>query len=119
VPVGIFDASEKHVFDHANRVHPIYFEFPFQKVDDVAIEIPPGWRVASVPPAQNQNGHVVVYTLQVENSNNTLHLTRTLNVDLLMLEAKYYGALRNFFQVVRTGDEAQVVLQPGTATASQ
>jgi hypothetical protein len=119
VPVGIFDASEKHVFDHANRVHPIYFEFPFQKVDDVTIEIPSGWQVASVPPAQNQNQHVVTYTLQVENSKSALRLTRTLNVDLLMLEAKYYGALRNFFQVVRTGDEAQVVLQPGTATASQ
>jgi hypothetical protein len=26
--------------------------------------------------------------------------------------------LRNFFQVVRTGDEEQIVLQPGTATAA-
>jgi hypothetical protein len=118
VPVGIFAATEKRVFDHANRVHPIYFEFPFQKVDDVTIEIPSGWQVGSVPPAQNQNQHVVAYTLKVENSKSTLHLTRTLNVDLLMLEAKYYGALRNFFQVVRTGDEEQIVLQPGAASAS-
>jgi hypothetical protein len=35
-----------------------------------------------------------------------------------MLEAKYYGALRNFFQAVRTGDEEQIVLQPGAASAS-
>jgi hypothetical protein len=34
------------------------------------------------------------------------------------LEAKYYPALRNFFQAVRTGDEEQIVLQPGTASAS-
>jgi len=46
-----------------------------------------------------------------------LHLTRKLNVDFLFLETKYYGALRTFFQVVRTGDEEQIVLQPGAATA--
>jgi len=26
VPVGIFTANEKRIFEHANRVHPIYFE---------------------------------------------------------------------------------------------
>ncbi|PYU86654.1 MAG: hypothetical protein DMG08_29445 [Acidobacteria bacterium] len=34
VPVGIFSAAQKHLFDHANRFHPIYFEFPFQELDD-------------------------------------------------------------------------------------
>jgi hypothetical protein len=30
----------------------------------------------------------------------------------MLLDVKSYGALRNFFQLVRTGDEEQVVLQP-------
>ena len=59
-----------------------------------------------------------MYSMQVENSKNTLHLTRNLNVDVLLLDPKYYGALRNFFQVVRTTDEEQIVLQPGTASAN-
>ena len=25
LPVGLFSATEKHLFDHTNRVHPIYF----------------------------------------------------------------------------------------------
>jgi hypothetical protein len=115
VPVGLFSAAEKHLFDHANRVHPIYFEFPFEKVDDVTIELPPGWQVASLLSAQNQDGHVVAYTLTMENGKGTLHLTRKLRVDILLLETKYYKALRNFFQVVRTGDQEQIVLQPGPA----
>jgi hypothetical protein len=48
-----------------------------------------------------------------------LHLTRKLIVDMMFLEAKYYSPLRNFFQFVRTGDEQQIVLQPGAATASK
>jgi hypothetical protein len=118
VPVGLFSATEQRIFDHANRVHPIYFEFPFEKHDDITIEPPAGWQVSSVPAAQKQDGHVVVYSLQVENSKNTLHLTRDLSVDVLLLDPKYYPALRNFFQVVRTSDEEQIVLQPGTASAS-
>jgi hypothetical protein len=116
VPVGIFTA-EKRVFEHADRVHPIYFEYPYSKTDDVTIELPPGWQVSSVPNAQNQDGHVIVYKFKVEDINGTLHVTRTLSVDVLILEQKYYTALRKFFQVVRTGDEEQIVLQPGTANA--
>ena len=89
----------------------------FEKVDDITIELPAGWQTTSLPTAQNQNGKVVVYTLKVESDKNKLHLTRKLAIDLLLAEAKYYPAVRNFFQTVRTGDEEQIVLQPG-ATVS-
>jgi hypothetical protein len=118
LPVGLFSASEKHLFDHANRLHPIYFDFPSEKVDDVTIDLPLGWQVSSLPSAQKLDGHVVVYTLSVENDKGTLHLKRNLSVDVLILESKYYGALRNFFQTVRSGDEQQIVLQPIATNAS-
>jgi hypothetical protein len=117
VRVGLFSATEQHLFDHAARVHPIYFEFPFQKVDDITIELPAGWQATSLPAAQNQDGKVVNYTLKVESDKNKLHLTRKLAIDLLLAEAKYYPAVRNFFQIVRTGDEEQIVLQPGTTVS--
>jgi len=118
VPVGLFSATEKHLFDHTNRVHPVYFDFPFEKVDEVNVELPPGWQATSLPAAQDQNGRVITYSLKVESGKGTLHLTRKLTVDILLLDTKYYNALRNFFQVVRTGDEEQIVLQPAAATAS-
>jgi hypothetical protein len=118
LPVGFFTAHEKRIFEHADRVHPIYFEYPYQKVDDVTIELPTGWQVSSVPHEQRSDGHVVSYDLNVESGKDTVHVVRKLNIDILLLETKYYGALRNFFQVVRTGDEEQVLLQPGTASAS-
>ena len=119
MPVGIFSASEKRVFEHAERVHPIYFQYPFEKNDDVTIALPVGWQVSSLPPAKKQDGNgVVLYELKAENDKSALHLRRKLKVDLLLLEQKYYPALRNFFQVVRSGDEEQVVLQPAGASAS-
>jgi len=118
IPAGVFTGSEKRIFEHANRVHPIYFEYPYEKSDDVTIELPAGWQVGSVPPAQEQDKGLVAYTLKIENGKDALHLTRKLKVDVLLLEQKYYPALRIFFQSVRTGDEEQIVLQPGAATAS-
>jgi hypothetical protein len=117
-PVGLFTASEKRVFEHEGRVHPIYFDYPFQQEDDVNISLPDGWRVSSLPPAQNQDAKAALYALKVESDKGTVRLTRNLNIDLLLLEQKYYPVLRNFFQVVRTGDEEQIVLQPAGATAS-
>jgi len=118
MPVGFFSATEKQLFEHSSRVHPIYFEFPFEKVDDVTIQLPLSWQTSSLPKPISNDGHVILYTLTAEDKKGTLHVTRVLRVDFLQLEQKYYPALRTFFQVVRSGDESQIVLQPGAAAAS-
>src|SRR5215469_4023977 len=118
LPVGLFSAGEKHVFEQEARIHPIYFEYPWQKEDDVNITLPTGWQVGSVPSPQVHDVKTALYSLTVENSKQTLHLNRKVNIDLVILEQKYYPNLRNFFQLVRIGDDEQVVLQPGTAAAS-
>jgi hypothetical protein len=118
LPVGLFGAPEKHAFEHAERVHAIYFSYPSEKIDDVRIDLPLGWQVSSVPTVQDMDAKAALYSLKVENNKGTLHLTRRLNMDLLMVEVKLYPTLRNFFQVVRTGDEQQIVLQPGAAAAA-
>jgi transglutaminase-like putative cysteine protease len=119
LPVGLFSAQEKHVFDHSDRVHPIYIEHPFERVDDISIDLPLGWQIGTLPAPKKENGSIVVYTMQAENNKGTLHLTRSLDVDFLMIDQKYYPALREFFQIVRADDEQQVILQPVGANASK
>jgi hypothetical protein len=117
LPVGLFSATEKHLFDHTQRVHPIYFEFPFQKADDVTIELPLGWQVSSTPKAVNQDAKAILYTMKAEEDKGTLRLTRGLVVNMILVDPKSYPTLRNFFQMVRTDDEQQIVLQPQGAAA--
>jgi hypothetical protein len=76
IPVGLFGAPEKHVFEHASRVHPIYFDFPTARIDDVTIELPLDWKVNSIPPAHKDEGRVCSYNTSAENHLGTLHLTR-------------------------------------------
>jgi uncharacterized protein DUF3857 len=117
VPVGLFSEPEKHIFEHANRTHPIYFQYPFAKVDDLTLDLPLGWQISSLPTPQTLEGKVVAYTFKAENDKGSLHLSRKLTINMLLLENKYYPALRSFFQVVRTGDDGQVVLQPISTAA--
>lgn len=117
IPAALFTGGEKNTFEHTNRVHPIYFRYPHEKVDDITIQLPLGWQVGSVPKAQDTDVHVVHYQIKVDSDASSLHLTRKVSIDLMLLDVKYYPALRGFFEVVRTGDGAQIVLQPGEVHA--
>ena len=118
IAAGLFTSVEKHLFEHTNRVHPIYVDYPYEKEDDVTIELPQGWKVSSVPPPQASDGHIVSYSLKVDKDGAALHMTRKLSWNFLLLDVKYYPALREFFQSVRTGDDQQIVLQPAAASSS-
>ena len=118
LPAAVFSAGEKGIFEHASRVQPIYFDYPYEKADDVTVELPLGWKVSSVPPPQDQNGKVVMYSLNVASTAGSLRLTRKLAIDVLLVDPKYYAALRNFFQGVRSSDEVQIMVQPGEIHAS-
>jgi len=118
MPVGLFSGSEKRLFDHQTRTYSVYFHYPYQKVDDISIELPLGWKLGSFPAEQNQDAKAVAYVLKIEDKKGTVHISRTLRSDLMMVGKENYSALQSFFQLVRTGDEEQIVLQPGASSAS-
>jgi hypothetical protein len=115
--VGVFGGGEKHVFEHANRTYPIYFSHAFEDADDISITLPEGLQVNSVPQAQNVDNVVCQYHSEAQNQNGSLHLKRVFGVKVMIVDTKYYGALRHFYDQVRTGDDQQIVLSAGAATA--
>jgi hypothetical protein len=119
LPTGLFSASEKHLFEHADRVWPVYFRYPFRNVDDFTVELPQGWKVESVPKVVDHDVKAVRYSLKVEDNSSVLHIRRVLRSDLLMVDKDHYPVLRSFYQLVKTEDEQQAVLQPAGAAAAK
>jgi hypothetical protein len=119
VSAAVFNAVEKHLFEHAERTHPIYIQYPYQKIDDVTVTLPSGWTVERTPAPKTLDGRLVVYSLKAEKGQDSLHLTRSLTMDFLLLDQKYYGSLRDFFQKIRASDEQQILLQPASTAASK
>ena len=62
-------------------------------------------------------GKVVSYTFAAQNDKGKLHLARTVGVDFIFLDRKYYAALRRYFQEIKTIDDQQVVLDHSDARA--
>lgn len=112
---GLFGGSEKHVFEGMNRVYPIYFNYPYSDVDDITIALPSGSTIASLPKPLHNDQKVCDYSSTAENNNGSLHLSRSLTVNVGILDPKYYPALRQFFQNVRNGDDQQVILAAGAS----
>ena len=113
MPVGLFGGSEKHMFEHSARVHPLYFTFPYQHTDEVAIELPPGWQVSSVPKARTADIGVATYNSSAQITGSTLTIKRELALKTILVQQKFYAQVRDFYQAVRAGDEDQIVITPG------
>jgi hypothetical protein len=113
MPVGLFGGSEKHTFEHSARVHPLYFMFPHQNTDEVAIELPPGWQASSVPKARTADIKVATYNSSAQITGGMLNIKRELVLNTIIIQQKYYAQVRDFYQTVRAGDEDQIVITPG------
>ena len=75
--------------------------------------------VSNLPAPQKREGGAVSYELKFESNKGELVISRMLRVDVLILQADQYPAVRAFFQFVRTGDDAQIMVQPQVAAASK
>ncbi|MGH8258429.1 MAG: DUF3857 domain-containing protein [Steroidobacteraceae bacterium] len=119
IPVGLFSGAEKHTFEHAERVHPIYYDFPYLHQDEVTITLPSGWNVASLPKPRDVDLKAVAYESKAGMDGRTLHLTRDLTLNFLIIGNKSYDALRQFFETVRNGDDDDVVLSAAAVAQSR
>jgi hypothetical protein len=118
VPVDIFAGGNRHVFEHQTRIHPVYFHSAHQLEDDVTIDLPAGWTVSSVPQPGSADIRVADCKWTADGTPTTLHLKRDFSIDTLLIEAKYYSTLQNFYQTVRrSAEEEAVVSIPSSANA--
>jgi len=108
---GVFQASRQYPFQSSTRVHPIYFAYPLQELDEVTIEIPEGYQVESLPTPRSKAFPFCRYGISRRSEGGKLRLERRLVMDGYFFPVEKYSALRVFYDAVRAGDEEQVVLK--------
>ena len=118
VRLGLFGAQDDRSFEHQMRSQPIYFQFPYQYADDISIELPSGLQVDSMPKPESIENKVFAYHATLDGTGSVLRIKRELSMRMLLVDSKYYDQVRKYFQTVRVGDEAQVVIAaPARAVA--
>ncbi len=108
---GIFQATGKHPFPNAKRVHPIYFKYPYQVYDDITLKVPEGYEVESLPAPRKMEFPFCQYEISRTKQGNTVRLKRRLVMDGYFIKVEGYPTLRIFYDSVRAGDEEQIVLK--------
>jgi len=118
MPIGLFGGAEKHLLEHGARVHPLYFMFPYQHSDEVAIELPAGWRTSGVPKPRANDIKIAKYATDVQEAAGKLSVKRELVLNTILVEQKFYDKLRDFYQNVRAGDDDEIIVTPGAASSA-
>ena len=112
VPAELFQATQKQAFQSQKRVNPIYFDYPFEEVDDLKVSLPSGFKPEVVPPAVAvKPGPTVSYEISVDSRGDQVEVKRHLVINAIAFAATSYPAFRSFFNSVKTNDDAQIVLQ--------
>jgi hypothetical protein len=111
VPITFFQAPQPSYFTPEKRVNAIYFHYPYIEKDSLTLHFPGGYKIESVPAEAKANpGGGFVYDAAVSQDGSAVKVERQLVVSGILYQAKYYPALRKFFNTVKTDDDAQIVL---------
>jgi hypothetical protein len=110
LPQALFGAGAKRMFTNSARVQPVYFSYPYRQDDDIAITLPPGVRVDKLPPTKSVDLGAARYRAGSDTTEQGLHQTRQLAIDGVLIAAKYYDSIYDFFQSVRSQDEQPIIL---------
>ncbi len=110
LPLGVFQTNERNSFQHAKRVHPVYFRHPWEEHDEIILRVPTGYEVEGMPESQRSSASFGRYEMSCEKHPDGVLVRRRLVVSSYHYDAAYYPILRQFFGKVKAGDEQQLVL---------
>lgn len=110
VGIGLFGKEQAGKFVAPERVHPIYFQYPFSTEDQVEITLPAGATVQNVPAPRVPADAALGYQTSVTTRDGVLTIRRALTQEALLANQSQYPRFRSFYELVRTGDQEQIVL---------
>ena len=110
VPISVFATNSKNPFAPTTRTHPIYYPYPHTEEDEVKLTVPETLKVSAVPPPSNLNAGSLGYSSEATSDAQSVTLKRKVFVNVMLIDAKNYNPLRNFYSAVLTADQKPLVL---------
>ncbi len=111
LPLAVFESMAVDAFQSSRRVHPVYFPYPYQELDEVSLQLPADRKVEALPAPRSQTALFGSYKASYENQAGSIKFQRRVVMDGTFFKVEEYPQLRAFFDSVRAGDEEPVVLR--------
>lgn len=113
LPMDLFQTTEVAYFQSQKRSNPIVFSYPYEKIDDLVIHYPLGYKAQAMPDPQRIAPGPVSYQISAVAQPDSVEINRQLEIKGTLYAKDAYAALRSFFSVVKTDDAAPFMLQSG------
>ena len=111
---GFFEGSVKS-FEAGTRKYDIYFPYLFQRKDEITWTLPAEYRIGILPEKRKLDTVFGSYDMSVEAEANRIQCKRNFISEALYVPVSHYAAIRTHFNLVRQGDESQIVLEDAEA----
>ena len=110
-PLVLFEPLMKTLFESSRRENPVYFDYGFQQLDELKLDLPEGYQVESLPPSeQGSEARFASYQISAEQKGAELKISRHFVLNDYRFQASQYAELRGFYEYLRTLDEGMAVL---------
>ncbi len=116
LPADLFPAEYSRAFLPEKRINAVYFPYPYEEVDDIKFHAPAGYKIEAVPKPQNMNAGAATYDMTVLDQGDVVEVKRQLVFNGVAFPKDAYPILRQFFSLVKTYDNVQIVFQTAEAT---
>jgi hypothetical protein len=113
LPMDLFQTSEVCYFQSQRRTNVVMFNYPYDKIDDLVIHYPLGYKALAVPDPQKVAPGPVSYQISAVAQADRVEVKRELEIKGTLYPKESYPALRSFFSAVKTDDAAPLMLQSG------
>lgn len=111
MPLEMFQTIEVGYFQSQKRVNEVDFSYPYERIDDLVIHVPAGYKALAMPDPQKVSPGPISYEISATQLGDGLEVKRHLVVRGIRYPKESYPGLRNFFSIVKTDDNAPVMLQ--------
>ncbi len=120
LPAIVFsDPDQARFVSSISREWPVDLHYAEQLIDDVVYHVPAGFQVASAPQSsQLPWPEHATLVFKVSSTPNTVDVKHVFARAFVLLEAKEYPTLHEFYQKLATADQGQVVLAPAASAGN-
>jgi hypothetical protein len=109
----IYLAMEQNPFKQENRQYPVDFSFPNKDKYQLAITIPDGYEIESLPKSASiaMVDKLINFVFSATKTDNKINISMSLDINNYLIPADYYDSLKEFFKVVIDKQNEKIVLK--------
>jgi len=109
----LFETMTENPFKSSNRIYPIFFDFPEEKLKSVNIMVPKGYKVVSVPESSviNLGQDWGQFRFIVQHSGSIIRVTSKVNINKTAFAPSEYEFLKKFYDNIIKKQSEAIVLE--------